>query len=486
MDPIIALSALELAHNIRERKLSPVEVVRAHVRRIEEVNPRLNAVVADRFESALEEAREAETHMMRREPQELPPLFGVPCTIKDFYAVRGLPQTGGVWMRKGQLATEDSEVVRRVRRAGAIVLGVTNVPEGGLWLETHNRIYGRSNNPWDLRRTPGGSSGGEGAIVAAGGSAFGMGSDIGGSIRLPAAFCGVAGHKPTGRMVPLTGHWPPLVGAHRGFLCCGPIARRVDDLAALLRVIAGPDAASEGFVESFPLGEHASVELRDVTVFPIEDSTVRAREAPKRALRAATRALERRGARVETLRPNLLDEALWIWGAMMSAVEGKSYAELVSGNRRLSVALELVKLALRRSRHTAPVLAMIAAERLFRILPGGREQELVERGRTLLGEIQDRLGDNGVLLHPPYSQPAPFHNEPLLRPLDGGFTAIFNVLELPVTVVPAGLDERGLPLGVQVIGGRGRDHLCLGVARAIEDDLGVLTPVDPRPRAKPS
>jgi fatty acid amide hydrolase 2 len=485
MDSVIRLSALELASLIRRRELSPVEVVRAHIRRIEHVNRALNAVVVDRFERALEEARACEALLLRSPPEELPPLFGVPCTIKDFYAVEGMPQTGGIWMRRNETAREDAEVVRRVRAAGAIVLGVTNVPEGGLWLESDNRVYGRSNNPWDLGRTPGGSSGGEGAIIAAGGSPFGMGSDIGGSIRLPAAFCGVAGHKPTGRTVPNTGHFPELTGEHRAFLTCGPLARRVDDLAAVLRIVAGPDARTEGFVEKRTFGDVTQLDLRRIKVFPVEDSTVRAHPSLAAAVRSAARVLQGRGAHVEHLRPGLLKEATWIWGAMMSAEDGTSYAELVSGNPRLSVIRELAKIPFRRSRHTGPVLAMIAAERLFRALPERNSRRFIERGRELLEELSDTLGDRGVLLHPPYARPAPLHGRPLLRPLDFGFTAIFNVLELPATQVPTGLDAQGLPLGVQVVGARGNDQLCLGVARVIEDELGVITPVDPRPTARP-
>jgi fatty acid amide hydrolase 2 len=472
MDPIIRSTALALARRIRQREVSPVEVVTAHIHRIEQVNRQINAVVADRFERALDEARAAEAELARS------------CTIKDFYSVEGLPNTGGVWMRRNEVATRDAEVVRRLRRAGAIVLGVTNVPEGGLWLESDNPIYGRCNNPWDLRRTSGGSSGGEGAIVAAGGSPFGMGSDIGGSIRLPAAFCGVAGHKPTGRMVPLTGHWPPLTGEHRAYLTSGPLARSVDDLAAVLRIVAGPESEAD-FVQPWELGDPAEIDLRGVTVHPVEDSTVPASPALKKAVSSAARVLASRGARLEPLRGGLFKEAIWIWGAMMASEGGTSYAELVSGNPRLSVVRELTKRPLGRSHHTLPVLGAIALERVFRRMPGRGNEKLAARGRALVRELTDTLGDRGVLLHPPYSRSAPLHGRPLLRPFDVGFTALFNVLELPATQVPTGLDDEGLPLGVQVIGARGRDHLCLAVARAIEEELGTLTPVNPRPRSRP-
>ena len=479
MDPLHQKPAHELAALVRQKQVSPVELVEAHIRRIETVNRAVNAVVAERFEQARDEARAAEQRLMREGASELPPLFGVPCTMKDFYAVRGMPQTGGLVIRKHIVANDDAVVTQRVRAAGAIVLGVTNVPEGGLWLESINRVYGRTNNPWDLRRTAGGSSGGEGAIVASGGSPFGMGSDIGGSIRLPAAFCGVAGHKPTGRMVPNTGHWPPLEDPHRRFLVCGPLARSTHDLMPLLRAIAGPEAG-DAFVQAWPLGDPDAVDLREVTVYPIEEGGDRVHPELKRAVRTATDALRDRGARIGELPRETLRQAIWIWAAMMGEGEETSYAEMVSGNPKLSVVRELVKLALGRSHHTAPVLAVIAAQGLLKAFPKQRSKKLIELGMRLQRELEATLGERGVLLVPPYTSPAPYHRQALLRPLDAGLTAVFNVLEFPATQVPTGLSEGGLPLGVQVVGKRGNDHVTIAVARAIEDELGRLGSIDPR------
>lgn len=484
MDPLLKATALELARMVRRRTVSPVELVQAHIRRIEAVNPAVNAVVAQRFDQALGEAEQAEQRVMNAaEDDVLPPLLGVPCTMKDFYAVAGLPQTGGLVIRKHAVAAEDAVVTRRVREAGAIVLGVTNVPEGGLWLESDNRVYGRTNNPWDLRRTAGGSSGGEGAIVASGGSPFGMGSDIGGSIRLPAAFCGVAGHKPTGRMVPNTGHWPPLEDPHRSFLVCGPLARSTHDLMPLLRIIAGPEP-DDDFVQRFELDDPAAVDLRDVNVYPVPSNGARVHPELQDAVGSAAQALRDRGATIGEIDASVLREAIWIWAAMMGQGEETSYAELVSGNPRLSVWRELVKLALRRSHHTAPVLAVIAGQSLLDRFPKRQAGRLVELGRRLQSELERTLGPRGVLLLPPYTTPAPYHYQPLLRPFDAGFTALFNVLEFPATQVPTGLDARGLPLGVQVIARRGNDALSIAVAMAIEDELGRLGPVTPRARAQ--
>jgi fatty acid amide hydrolase 2 len=480
MDAVLTKGALELAGLVLRRALSPVELVEAHIRRIEAVNPSINAVVAMRFEQARDEARGAERRLMQSSQRgELPPLLGVPCTMKEFYAVRGLPQTGGLVMRKRAIAETDSVVTRRLREAGAIILGVTNVPEGGLWLECDNRVYGRTNNPWDLRRTAGGSSGGEGAIVASGGSGFGMGSDIGGSIRLPAAFCGVAGHKPTARMVPNTGHWPPLLDPHRGFLVCGPIARSAHDLMPLLRIVAGPEPGDD-FVQSFELADPAAISLGELTVYPVEESGPRVHPALKRAVRRAARVLEQRGARIAELSSETLREAIWIWAAMMSEGEETSYAELVSGNPRLSVLGELLKLAFRRSHHTMPVLAAIAGQTVMKVLPRRGTTRLIALGKTLQRELEQLLGPRGVLLLPPYPTPAPFHYQPLLNPFIAGYTALFNVLQFPATQVPTGLDERGLPLGVQVVARRGADAVSIAAAIAIEEELGRVTPIDPR------
>ena len=199
----------------------------------------------------------------------LPPLLGVPCTIKEFLKTSGMPHTGGLaWMADG-VADTDATVTARIKAAGAIILGVTNIPEGGLWMETYNSIYGRTRNPWDLRRTSGGSSGGEAALISTGASPFGIGSDVGGSIRIPAAFCGTVGHKPSGGLVPNTGHFPADVpdGAG-GYLCTGPMTRTVDDAWLVLKVLAGPDGQDPA-CRPMALGDPAAVDISKLRVLPM-------------------------------------------------------------------------------------------------------------------------------------------------------------------------------------------------------------------------
>lgn len=482
MEPLLTASAFEIAALIRAGSVSAAEVVDFHIARIRQVNPLINAVVADRFDQAREEARAADARIAdARGGDELPPLLGVPCTIKEFFAVEGMPQTGGWLPRRDHVATGDATVVQRLRAAGAIVLGVTNVPELGMWMETNNKIYGRTNNPYDLTRTPGGSSGGEGAIIAAGGSPFGIGTDIGGSIRIPAAFCGIAGHKPTGRMVPNTGHWPkPPAG--KGYMVAGPMARRASDLMPLLRIIAGPDGADD-VVQPYTLGDADAVHIEDVVAFPVlSNGWARIHVRMIDAMEVAAEALEAQGARIDRTRFPRFRDVFQVWTAMLSAAAEETFAELAGGGTAVSLWRELLKFPFGKSKHTGPVLVLATAEALAASFTG-RYAELGRRGLEMQAELEDILGDDGVLLHPPYTRPAPYHHAALLRtPFDFVCTALFNVLELPATVVPVGFDDRGLPVSVQVVARRGNDHLAIACARAIERDAGGWICANPVPR----
>ncbi|GMV40215.1 MAG: amidase [Myxococcales bacterium] len=485
METLLTASAFEIAARVRAGSISSVDVVDLHIARIRQVNPLVNALVADRFDAAREEARAADARLSgARDRSSLPPLLGVPCTIKEFLAVDGMPQTGGWLPRRDHRATGDSTIVRRLREAGAIVLGVTNVPELGMWMETNNKIYGRTSNPYDLGRTAGGSSGGEAAIIAAGGSPFGIGSDIGGSIRIPAAFCGIAGHKPTGRLVPNTGHWPrPPAGT--GYMVSGPMARRVSDLMPLLRLIAGPDDADD-VVKPWALGDPGAVRLSDVAVFPVlSNGWARIHVRMIDAMEAAAEALEAQGARVDRSRFPRFRDVFQVWSAMLSAAAEETFAEMAGGGTPVALGRELLRFPFGKSNHTGPVLVLAAIETMAQRFTG-RYEELGRRGLAMQAELEDILGDDGVLLHPPYTRPAPHHHSALLRtPFDFVCTALFNVLELPATVVPVGFDDRGLPVSVQVVARRGNDHLAIACAQAIERSTGGWICANPVPRRPP-
>ncbi len=479
-DPL-AMSVVALAAAVRKRELSPVELLEAHIARIEKVNPLLNALVADRYQLARDEARRAEQAIASaKSTGDLPPLCGVPCTVKEFIGVAGMPHTAGLVARQGRVADSDAEVVARLRRAGAIVLGVTNAPEGGMWMETHNKIYGRTNNPWDLRRTPGGSSGGEAALVACGASPFGIGSDIAGSIRIPSAFCGIVGHKPTGRMVPNTGHWGSE-GGTSPFLVCGPIGRRVEDLELILSLIAGPDGRDPNTRE-WGLSASPVDDLRDVVVYPVESSGITPVSASmRREVRRAARVLEARGAAVRSLDSTLLRFALPIWAVGMSEAnaDAASFAALLGEGREIPLASEVARALVGRASVTVPALALAVIDSLASKIPQRLTGNL-PRPADLRDELEGILGRNGVILHPPYTRPAPLHVTPLITPLDFICTGVFSVVEFPVTQVPTGFDRRGLPVGVQVAARRGNDRLTLAVARALEEDLGGWVRAEPR------
>jgi fatty acid amide hydrolase 2 len=464
MDPLLLLSGTRIAAEIRLRRVSSLEAVEAHVRQIERVNPTLNAVVAQRFDAAREEARAADRRIAAGE-DGLPPLLGVPCSIKESFALAGMPFTSGLVARKGPPAEQDAVGVARLRAAGAIPLGVTNVSELCMWMESNNRVYGRTNNPYDPRRTVGGSSGGEGAIVGAGGTPFGLGADIGGSIRMPAFFNGVFGHKPSGGLVDNGGQYPIAAEGAMRYLSTGPIARRAEDLAPLLRILSAAE-----------IPDPASVDLTGVEVLSVEgDGRIAVSADLLAAQRRAADALAARGARVRGARFEALGRSVEIWSAMMAAAGGPSFSALLGNGVEVDALRELPRWALRRSPHTFPALALVLVEKLPKMLPdhGARFLSLAA---ALKRELLERIGPRGVMLYPSHPRSAPYHYQAMFPPWNWGYTAILNVMELPVTQVPLGLDGAGVPLGVQVASVPGQDHRTIAVALELERAFGGWVP----------
>ena len=473
MDEILTRPAIELADLIRRRDLRAVDLVAAAITRIEAVNPTLNAMVQDRFDAARREAAAADRRAARG--GALPPLLGVPCTIKEAFALEGMPNSAGLVSRRGVRATTAAVAVRRLRDAGAIPLGVTNVSELCMWMESDNRVYGLTRNPYDPTRTVGGSSGGEAALLGAGAAPFGLGSDVGGSIRMPAFFCGVFGHKPTGGLVPNGGQFPNASNEASRYLTTGPMCRRAADLAPLLRILAGPP---HEVPRSLPwrLGDPDRVSAKGLRVFVVPDNGwLPVAPSLRAAQQRAADALVARGATVEERPIEGLRDSLPIWSSMLRLAGGPSFKSLMGGGPPVPAGRELLRWALGRSPHTLPAIGLGLLESLEGLAPG-RSAHWMRRGLALRRELSDLLGVDGLLLYPPYTTPAPRHHTPMLLPFQWVYTAIFNVLELPVTQVPLGLDRRGLPLGVQVVASHGRDHLSIAAARWLEEDLGGWTP----------
>lgn len=466
-------SATGLAAAIREGRTSSRAVVETHIQQLERVNPRLNAVVKTRFAEARAEAAYADERLAEaREKNQmhlLPPLLGVPCTIKENFAFEGMPQTAGLVARKHIINERDAITVARLREAGAIPLGVTNTSELCMWMESYNEVYGRSNNPYDPEHIVGGSSGGEGAIVGAGASPFGLGADIGGSIRMPAFFNGVFGHKASPGLVPNEGQYPLASGRANDCLATGPICRRAEDLEPLLRILAGPTAEKLKAVEAVDFAR-----LRVFSLAP--DRGPRAQRDMLVAQARAVDELRKAGAKTATVDLPLLDKGFDIWSSLLAQGDGQRFADMMFGTRNaLRPALELWRVAIGRSPHTLPLVVLAMLERVPEMAPN-RAKKFVALGQQLKRQLEDTLGDDGVLVTLPYTEVAPRHGKPLFPPFNWVRCAIFNALEVPATAIPMGLNGAGLPLGVQVVAAQNQDHLGIACALELEKRVGGWVP----------
>jgi len=476
--PLTERSGLELAAAIRAGEVSSREVVEAHVEILEREAHR-NAVVVERFAAARKEADAADARIAGSAPgDDLPPLLGVPCTIKEAIALAELPNCSGLVRRREHRSSTTATVAQRLLDAGAIPLGLTNTPELCLHIESSNYVYGRTANAYDASRTAGGSSGGEGAAIGFGGSPFGLGSDIGGSIRLPAYFNGIFGHKPSPGVVPSTGHFPLSPGPSGEMFTIGPMARRAEDLMAVLKVIAGADPG-DPWSRDVALGDPEAVDLSTVDVIVSEEASLLPVRRPLREARErAADALAAAGMHVRRESMRSVRQATQLFLATLQDGAGASTGELLAdGGGDPAVTL---RVALRTGEHTLPVLVLLAAEAAIERVPRSIMRRLLASGRALKREVDALIGD-GILLHPPFPRLAPRHGATLAQPWLLAPAAVFSLVGLPVTQVPTGLGARGLPLGVQVVAARDRDHVGIAAALELERALGGWTPpADPR------
>ncbi len=474
MNELLLISATELAARIRSREITSRQAVEAHIEQAR-AQQHINAIVVPRFDTALAEADAIDARIDNGERESLPPLAGVPCTIKECFRLTGMPNTSGLKARTGLIADQDATTVARLRKAGAIPIGVTNVSELCMWMESSNPVYGRTSNPYDPTRIVGGSSGGEGAIIGAGASPFGLGSDVGGSIRMPAFFNGVFGHKPSGGAVPSTGQYPGAEGEVLRYLTTGPLARRASDLMPLLHLLAGPDGHDTG-CEAMSFGDPDQVRIRGMRVINIDSNGLRGVSRDLRAAQSRVVAqLENAGARVEHRRLPLLRRSIEIWAAALATSDGESFSQMLGNGQPVALAPQLLRWLVGRSDHTLPALALAWAERVP-ALSNDNDPRPLEWARQLRAEFDELLQDDAVIIYPSYTRVAPRHKHPLLLPIDWAYTAILNVMQLPVTQVPTGLTSAGLPTGLQVVGPWARDHVPIGVANYLERALGGWVP----------
>ena len=476
-DALLRESATSIARQIREGTLTSRRAVDVHIAHLERVNPTLNAVVRDRFEEARAEADAADART--KAGGDLPAFHGVPCTVKECFALVGMPNASGLIRRKDIIATEDATAVARMRAAGFIPLGVTNTSELCMWMETNNYLYGRTNNPYNADHIVGGSSGGEGSIVASGASPLGVGSDIGGSIRMPAFFNGVFGHKPTGGLVPGTGQYPMADKGAARYLATGPLCRQAEDLWPLVQLMAGPDGMDPGTMD-FDLGDPSAVDWSGRTVISIEGTGAqRVSQELIDAQRRVADHFKSLGANVRVVVIPDLKYAFDIWSCCLQVVNETPFGTLMGQGTPISPLTELARWAVGRSQHTAMASLLAFTEPLVDWAPSYRDR-MVGLRDTIRQELLDHMGPEGILLFPSYTRAAPKHHSPFLRQLllrfDYAYTAILNVMEFPVTQVPLGLNDDGLPLGVQVVASHGQDHLTVAGALELERAFGGWVP----------
>ena len=451
--PLCYRSATALAGMIRRREVSSVEVVGACLARIDEVNPRLNAVVR-LADDALARARDADGRLARGEP--LGPLHGVPFTIKDSLDTAGVVTTAGTVGWAARIPGRDATVVARLRAAGGILLGKTNTPEFTWSDETDNDVYGRTSNPYDAARTPGGSSGGPGAIVAAGGSPFDIGSDTGDSIRQPAHVCGIAGLKPTSGRVPRTGHWPDYRGILESFTQLGPMARRVEDLELLLPIIAGPDG-EDPHVAPVALGDPAAVAVDRLQVVAFGDNGVRTpTPGTIAAVEAAARALAGAGASVAWRVPPDTADAWTAWDALIRADGWAWLRRLISGAGTAGMG----------SYDARGWLTPSAA------LSGADLTALVERADAVRSRYLRWMQGIDLLVCPAMPQPAIHHGESTEPWFGDTYSDVHNLTGFPAAVVRGGTAPEGLPIGVQLVAPPWREDVALAAARVVETASG--------------
>ncbi len=479
MSDIALLPAHALAEAIRHREVSSRELLEHYLARVDRLNPPLNAVVTLDPDGARTAADAADAALARG--ADCGPLHGVPMTIKDTYQTAGMRTTCGLaaWDHVPQ---HDAEAVRRLRGAGAVIFGKTNTPTlAGDW-QSYNPIFGTTNNPWDTTRTAGGSSGGAAAAVAAGLTAFELGSDIAGSIRVPSNWCGVCGHKPTWGVVPQQGHLPPAPGtlSSTDLNVIGPIARDVDDLELALGVLAGPSGqAAVGWRLELPaprgttLGDFRLALWLDDPAYPVDPEVGDVLASAAAALRAG-------GAQLHDAPPDVvLSDVVrtyqqLLYPILLSTIAQPRFDKLVAVAGSLP------------AEDDGPLARTTRfATQRYRDWVFANEKR--ERLRALMAEF---FRDVDALLMPvavvpaiPHDQSEPFADR-LIRSNGGsrpytdmmGWMALATLTHLPATVVPVGHTAAGLPVGVQIVGPHLEDRTTLGVARHVEELLGGFTP----------
>lgn len=477
MTELAALSATELTRRLRDRELGSVELLQYYQRRIETLNPGINAIVSTDFAAAGERAREADAALARGESWG--PLHGLPITLKDNIETVGLPTTYGVPEYRDHLAASNADVAQSLLDAGAVLFGKTNMPAHGMDTQTYNEVFGQSNNPWNHKRTPGGSSGGAAAAVAAGLTGLEIGNDIGGSIRLPAHFCGIYGHKSSYGLVSMYGPKPwetrhPGYSADVDLLVNGPLARSAADLELVMDLVAGPPLAQRGAVTMrMPASRAESMQDFRVGVW-LDEPGYEPDSGVGGVLQGLVDRLAAAGANIVTATP---DVSLKRVTAMRNELEATTLAYTCPADAYESALAEAAR---------AP--GTTGAKRTWAqsVTMRYRDWQSINRERNIMrSQWHDYFAGVDVLLcpvsriaaHTHDTTPIPertadFDGQPVhYWPLVGPWNSLALVAYLPATVAPAGVTAQGLPVGVQIIGPYYQDRTPIRFAQALQEEL---------------
>lgn len=475
MSEMAFFSAIDLADRIRKKEISSVELTQHYIDRIERLDGDINAVIVRDFDAALKAARAADEALA--EGAEPGPLHGVPMTIKEQYHVAGLPTTFGYPALESNVPDWDSDAVIAYRNAGAILMGKTNTPTGGADFQTYNDVYGTTNNPWDIGRVPGGSSGGSAAALAAGMTAIEAGSDIGGSIRNPAHFCGVYGHKPTWGIVSQRGHSSLLQpGPGTDLVVCGPLARSAEDLALSLEILSGPEHFNrKGWRLDLPRPEKSRLADFRVAIFPSDDNAPVDTEIADR-IQSLGETLAGRGATVsDTARPDIdirgsYETFLHLLHSVMAAGVPP---EQLERNKRYAEATDPADHADQAIMSRAMVLSHAAW-----LAANGRRERMRYAWDAFFTDWDILLCPQMATTafkhdHTPFSQRTIEVNgrpQPYFQQLF--WSGIITGPLLPSTVFPTGVSRAGLPIGVQAVGNAFDDYLTIDFARLLAEEIG--------------
>ncbi|XP_075168670.1 fatty-acid amide hydrolase 2-A-like [Haematobia irritans] len=476
-NPLLLKSVTDLLTDLRERKLTSEEIVKAYIERIKDVNHSLNAVVEDRFEEALKESQHADNLISKAKDEyqmlllfNRYPLLGIPFTVKEACGVQGMSYCIGSVARKNEKCPKNGDVLELMKSAGAIPLLVSANPEYCLAFDGDTRVSGKCLNPYDLRRSSGGSSSGEGSLNGAGATPFGLASDISGSIRLPALFCGVFGHKPTGGLVSPRGHFPYSHDEEdfSYFLQMGPITRFAKDMPLLLHIMAGENASKLKFDEEVQVDKlkiYYTYSLGNFVHLPLEFEI-------KLAIKRALKCFENGGVATEEVKIPAFQNAIEMCLSSLTNIKGlpSIITQSVQNKpNKLQLIQEIVRSLFGLSPHTCLPLLVEFMILVNAFIPTKQGQKLRNEIKTLRSELTRLLGTNGVLFLPTYHKSANlFYGSSILNISGVAFMLLFNVLGFPATHVPMGLDRNGLPVGFQVVAAPYMDKLCLQVAAQLE------------------